>query len=526
MTSGSPKFHAGIFAFPRRVPSILTSVAVLAVFLVVASRLLVSYPVNPTIYGRVFGSGNQVEPSVIQFRPNITVSAPEDAGVSTGRRDEPNATNAQPVLPGGSSASQEEDAAVDASLYVSDASGGEAAGTPAASGAFGETAQVLPSVNSSTIDVPTVSSSPVPTSDGGDSPGSCDLYKGKWVYDSAGPLYTNNSCPVITQMQNCQGNGRPDKEYESWRWKPDQCNLPRFDARKFLELMRGKTLAFVGDSVARNQMESLLCILWQVEAPKNRGNRRMQRWQFKSTSTMIVRIWSSWLVHQTPESIEYAPEGVTKVHLDVPDETFMDFLPNFDVVVLSSGHWFAKQSVYVLDNKIVGGQLWWPDKSRKMEINNINAFGVSVETSLSAIATNPNFTGLAVVRSFSPDHYEGGEWNTGGSCTGKTSPASELVRNGFTDAMHGQQVTGFNKAVRKAGENGARLKLMDITEVFSYRHDGHPGPYRSPDPNKVTKRGPNGQPPPQDCLHWCMPGPVDTWNEILMEVIRREFERA
>jgi len=94
--------------------------------------------------------------------------------------------------------------------------------------------------------------------------GTCDLYHGRWVLDTSGPLYTNNSCPIITQMQNCQGNGRPDKEYENWRWKPEQCILPRFDARKFLELMRGKTLAFVGDSVARNQMESLVCLLWQV----------------------------------------------------------------------------------------------------------------------------------------------------------------------------------------------------------------------------------------------------------------------
>lgn len=65
-------------------------------------------------------------------------------------------------------------------------------------------------------------------------------------------------------MQNCQGNGRPDKDYENWRWRPSQCDLPRFDAKMFLEIMRGKTLAFIGDSVARNQMESMLCILWQV----------------------------------------------------------------------------------------------------------------------------------------------------------------------------------------------------------------------------------------------------------------------
>lgn len=95
----------------------------------------------------------------------------------------------------------------------------------------------------------------------------CDLFQGSWFYDSGGPLYTNNTCPVLTQTQNCQGNGRPDSDYENWRWKPSQCDLPRFDPKKFLELMRGKTLAFIGDSVARNQMESLLCILWQVILP-------------------------------------------------------------------------------------------------------------------------------------------------------------------------------------------------------------------------------------------------------------------
>jgi hypothetical protein len=90
------------------------------------------------------------------------------------------------------------------------------------------------------------------------------LFTGAWVEDNSPPLYTNENCPIVTQTQNCPGNGRPDSNYLNWRWQPQGCDLPAFDAKAFLELMRGKTLAFVGDSVARNQYESLLCMLWQV----------------------------------------------------------------------------------------------------------------------------------------------------------------------------------------------------------------------------------------------------------------------
>ncbi|GMP70000.1 hypothetical protein CsSME_00029044 [Camellia sinensis var. sinensis] len=227
----------------------------------------------------------------------------------------------------------------------------------------------------------------------------------------------------------------------------------------------------------------------------------------------------------TPEPFDFIPMGVDKLQLDAPDERFMEFIPNFDVIVLSSGHWFGKQLVYILNNEIVGGQFRWPDKKRPTKVNHIEAFGISVETILTALATHPNYTGLTIVRSFSPHHYERGEWNTGGSCTGKVKPAldSELVENGYTNIMHEKQVAGFECAIKKM-TNKSKLKFMDITGVFAYRHDGHPGPYRSTDPNKITKRGPNGMPPPQDCLHWCMPGPVDTWNELMLEIISREFE--
>lgn len=355
------------------------------------------------------------------------------------------------------------------------------------------------------------------------STGKCDLFQGKWVHDSLGPLYKNDSCPVLTQAQNCQGNGRPDKDYENWRWQPTSCDLPRFDAHKFLELMHGKTLAFVGDSVARNQMESMMCILWQVETPQNRGNRKMQRWFFRSHSVTIIRIWSAWLVHTSSEAFQFAPEGLTKLHLDKMDETFMDYLPTFDVLVISSGHWFTKKAAFIYKGNVVGGQLWW-EKGHERKIENAKAFALSTETALKGIVSHPDYKGLTIFRTFSPDHYEGGAWNTGGSCTGKVRPFTdnELVTNGFTDLMRSRQLYAYEEA-KKSLTNRSKLIWTDITSIFAFRGDGHPGPYRSPDPNKKTKRGPNGQPPPQDCLHWCMPGPVDTWNEFVFEITRRHL---
>lgn len=89
---------------------------------------------------------------------------------------------------------------------------------------------------------------------------------GKWVHDPAGPLYRSDQCSILSQAQNCQRNGRPDQGYEFFKWEPEHCSLPRFEPIAFLELMHGKTLAFVGDSLARNQMESLMCILLRVSA--------------------------------------------------------------------------------------------------------------------------------------------------------------------------------------------------------------------------------------------------------------------
>lgn len=343
----------------------------------------------------------------------------------------------------------------------------------------------------------------------------CNLFDGMWVPNSQGPLYTN--CPLLSQAQNCQANGRPDKGYENWSWQPKNCNLPRFDARAFFRIMKGKTLGFVGDSVARNQMESLMCMLWQVEVPVSRGSKKMHKWVFRSHSVTIIRIWSAWLVHSSNEASDLAPADFTKVHLEVPDEMYMEVLSKLDVLVISSGHWFGKKSVYVSGSNVSGTPIG-KQKQLLAKLKNWDALAISMRTVLKAVTSNPDYNGLTILRTYSPDHYEGGNWNTGGSCTGKTQPVRSSIGSG-TRPMYRVQLEAFAEAERNI-TNKSKLRLMDITPVFQHRADGHPGPYRNMEqPVKVIERSRRGQPPPQDCLHWCMPGPIDTWNEFLLEML-------
>lgn len=59
----------------------------------------------------------------------------------------------------------------------------------------------------------------------------CSLFVGAWVLDETEtyPLYHSSSCPIIDPEFNCQMYGRPDSGYLRYRWKPLNCELPRYN---------------------------------------------------------------------------------------------------------------------------------------------------------------------------------------------------------------------------------------------------------------------------------------------------------
>ncbi|XP_020232359.1 protein trichome birefringence-like 19 [Cajanus cajan] len=342
----------------------------------------------------------------------------------------------------------------------------------------------------------------------------CNIFSGSWVPYTKEPYYNNETCPFILDQLNCLKSGRPDREFLKLRWKPHDCELPLFNATQFLKLVQGKSMAFVGDSMGRNQVESLLCLINTVAHPEDITARHTSnddiffRWWFvPEYNFTVTTLWSPFLVKfndSDPSGRAYY--SATKLYLDEADTAWSSKIENFDYVVFSTGQWFFRPLTFYEEGKVVGCQ-----KCENSTELNYYGYRRAFRTAFRTMRDMKGFKGLAFLVSHSPEHFENGAWNEGGSCN-RTMPLSVEERGAYKDrdiveALYEIQMEEF----KEAREKGLRLGLIDITDAMAVRADGHPSRFRrAGDKNlKVS-----------DCVHWCLPGPVDTWNEFFIHVIK------
>lgn len=274
--------------------------------------------------------------------------------------------------------------------------------------------------------------------------------------------------------------------------------------------MQDKTIAFVGDSLGRQQFQSLMCMATggehngevldvgkEYDLVKPPGAVRPHGWayRFPQTNTTVVFYWSASLSDLVPFNASDADSQVA-MHLDRPPAFLRKHLRRFTALVLNTGHhwnrgklsknrWVMHVNGTRLDQ---GSELKKIGKAKRFKINSI------VKWVDSQLGSRPGLE--AFFRTISPRHFSHGEWDTGGSCDNVVpllSGGSEVVQEGSSDAL----VEGALK--------GSKVRILDVTALSKLRDEAHISSYRN-----------DGTPGASDCLHWCLPGIPDSWNELLI----------
>lgn len=344
----------------------------------------------------------------------------------------------------------------------------------------------------------------------------CDIFTGEWVPNPDAPYYTDTSCWAIFEHLNCVKYGRPDTEFMKWRWKPDSCELPIFNPYQFLDIVRGKSLAFIGDSVGRNQMQSLICLLSRVEFPVDvsyTSDENFKRWEYLSYNFTLAYFYSPFLVkfEDTPSN------GLYNLYLDELDENWSTQIHEFDYVILNAGHSFPRPGIYYENRRVVGCR--YCQQENVPDLPTSFGYRKAFKTAFRAFNTLKDFNGIVFLRTFSPSHFENGEWNNGGDCARKNPlKSNEIMLEGHSLDLYLTQLEEFRAAEKEGEKRGVRFRLFDTTQAMLLRPDGHPSKYGQAPQENVTLHN--------DCTNWCLPGPIDSWSDFLLYMLKIEGRRS
>ncbi|KAG6595393.1 Protein trichome birefringence-like 3, partial [Cucurbita argyrosperma subsp. sororia] len=342
-------------------------------------------------------------------------------------------------------------------------------------------------------------------------PEECSVVNGKWVFNrSIKPLYTDRSCPYLDRQVSCVKNGREDSDYRHWEWQPDDCRLPRFNAEIALKKLRGKRLMFVGDSLQRGQWQSFVCMVqWLIPEDKKslKRGRFHSVFSAKEYKATIEFYWAPFLVHSNSDNPIIGDPKQRILRVDSVANHSKHWT-NVDILVFNTYVWWMSGvKIKSLWGSFENGEEGYE------ELDTPIAYRIGLKTWANWVDSNvnPNKTRVFFT-TMSPTHTRSIDWGraNGSKCFNETKPIRERKFWGSGSDK------GMMSVVAKVVE---RMKVpvafINITHLSDYRIDAHTSVYTETGGRLLTAEQKADPLHHADCIHWCLPGVPDTWNQIL-----------
>ncbi|KAL4189578.1 hypothetical protein AMTRI_Chr08g207850 [Amborella trichopoda] len=340
--------------------------------------------------------------------------------------------------------------------------------------------------------------------------GDCDLFSGKWVFDNGShPLYEEKSCPYIQPQLTCKEHGRPDSDYQHLRWKPHACSLPRFNATLMLERLRGKRMMYVGDSLNRGQFVSMVCLLHSIipdDAKSFHANDSLTVFTAKDYNATIEFYWAPFLVESNSDNaiVHRITERMVRARSITKHAKHWK---GVDILVFNTYLWWMTGTRMKILRGPFGGDMRHivPMETEDAYRLALRSMAIWVEKNMDPHKTRVFFT------SMSPAHEKSKDWGaeTEGNCYNETTPIEDPTYWGRGSSKGIMRVLGQVLSGMKVP-----VTLLNITQLSEYRKDAHTSIYKK-QWNPLTPEQLANPVSYADCVHWCLPGLQDTWNELL-----------
>ncbi|PPD89709.1 hypothetical protein GOBAR_DD13355 [Gossypium barbadense] len=332
---------------------------------------------------------------------------------------------------------------------------------------------------------------------------SCNLFAGKWVFDNRSyPLYKEKECTFMSDQLACEKFGRKDLKYQFWRWQPHQCDLPRFNATALLEKLRNKRLVYVGDSLNRNQWVSMVCLVDSVISPTFKSmhnNGSINIFKAIEYNATIEFYWSPLLVESNSDDpiSHRVPDRIVRVQAI---EKHARHWTDADYLVFNTYLWWRRRQM-----KVLWGSFESPEDGVYKAVKLPRVYEMALQTWAQwlEVHVDRNKTQLFFM-SMSPTHQN------------ETEPVTEEGYAG--DGASPRMMHVVDSVLGELKTRGLNVQMINITQLSDYRKDGHPSIYRK-HWETITEEQLLNPKNYSDCIHWCLPGVPDVWNELLYACI-------